>query len=203
MTGVAGDRPFERDRGLKAAHGIEKIGLQSRLDVSAALRSCWRAGFLPEHAAKSTEKIAEIVHVELLRRAAGARRLLAPLLVAARLLGVEPSGETGLAELVIKLALFFVAEDVVGNRQIFEFVFGFFVAGIYIGMIFARELAVSLTHVIFRCAAFDAKYFVIILLCHRCLQVNHPALTCKGIQPRRTVLAVILWCVPTETERNS
>jgi hypothetical protein len=152
---------------LKAAHGIEKIDLHARLDVSAALRPCWRAGSLPEHAAKAAEEIAEVVHVELLRAATGAGRLLAPLLVAARLLGVETGGQTGLTEFVIEFAFFFVAQDVVGDRDILEFALGVLIAGVDIGMIFTREFSKRAFDLILTRRFRYAKGFVVIAKLHR------------------------------------
>ena len=96
-----------------------------------------------------------------------ARRLLAPLLVGTRLFGIEAGGQSGLAEFVVKFAFFFVAQNVVGNREGFKFAFRLFIAGIKIGMILARKFAIGLAHVILRCAVFDAESFIIIKVRHR------------------------------------
>ena len=49
-----------------------------------------------------------------------------------------------MTELVIAGTLFGVAQNFVGNRDLFELLFGLFVARIFIGMILDRQLAVSL-----------------------------------------------------------
>src|SRR5207249_2488876 len=52
------------------------------------------------------------------------------------------------AELVVDLAFLRIAEDVVRFRDLLEFFFRCLVAGIDVGMVFARQLAKSLTNLV-------------------------------------------------------
>ncbi len=56
------------------------------------------------------------------------------------LIGIE-------AELVVDLALLLVAQHVVGFGDLLELLLGFFVAGVYVGVIFARKLAEGLADI--------------------------------------------------------
>src|SRR5581483_10845611 len=182
---LAFDWTIDRERRLKTAHGVEEVDVHSRFDVVPALRSGARGASAPatgaERAAEAAENIAEVVEIEFLRveaaaesagGAAGprARRLLLPLFVAARLVGVEAGGEARLAEFVVELALLRVAQHVVGNRDIFEFALGLFVAGIDVGVILARELAVRFADIVVGCAALDAQNFVEVAVGHANLE---------------------------------
>ena len=120
---------------------------------------------MPEHAAETAEKIAEVIHVKFVG-ATGALRLLPPLLIAPRLIGIKPGGQAGLAEFVIEFSFLFVAQDIVGDREILESVLGVFVARIDVGMIFARKLAVGLADVFVGSAALDAKNLLVVAICH-------------------------------------
>ena len=100
MASAARDRAFKRYRCLKAAHRVKKIDIHARLDILAANRPALRPRVLPEPAAQIAKKIAEIVHVKFVA-AAGSRRLSLPLLIAPRLLGIEPGSKARLAELII------------------------------------------------------------------------------------------------------
>ena len=165
LADLAYDRPLKRYRGLKAAHRIEEIDFHTRLDVLAARRSALRSRALPENSAEAAKKIAEIVHVKFVGTT-GALRLLAPLLIAPRLIGIKPGGEAALAEFIIKFSFLFVAQNIVGNREILEFILGVFVARIDVGMIFARKLAVGLADIVVGSAALDAKNLIVIAICH-------------------------------------
>src|SRR5262249_39051541 len=69
------------------------------------------------------------------------------------------------AVLIVHLALLRVRENVVGFLQLLEFFFGGFVAGIQIGMVFAREFAECRTNILGGRFARHAKEFVIIGFC--------------------------------------
>ena len=164
-AGFAGDRPLERDRSLKAAHGVKKIDVHARFDVLARHGLARRAPGSAEHAAEAAEKIAEIVHAEFMI-ATGARRTLLPLLISARLIRVETGSESGVAEFVIQLAFLLVAQDIVGDRDILELILGVLVPRIDVGMIFARELAIGFADVVVGSATGDAEDLVVIAFCH-------------------------------------
>src|SRR5262249_5047918 len=71
------------------------------------------------------------------------------------------------AVLVIHLALLGVGENVVGFLQLFEFLFGRFVARIQVGMVFAGQLSKGGADVFGGRFARHAQEFVIIGLCRR------------------------------------
>src|SRR5206468_1869045 len=101
MTGVAGNGTLERERCLKTAHRIEKVDCHLGLDVPAAHRSRPSPVATAEYAARTAKQVAEIVPVKLMA-AAGACRLLLPLLIASRFRVVNAGGEPGLAEFVVE-----------------------------------------------------------------------------------------------------
>ena len=68
------------------------------------------------------------------------------------------------AELIVDLALLGIAEDVVGFGDRLEFLFGRLVAGIHVGMIFARKFAEGLADVLRRGRLLHAEGGVIVLL---------------------------------------
>ena len=72
-------------------------------------------------------------------------------------LGVE-------AELVVHLPLLGVAEDVVGFLNVLEALLGGFVAGVEVGMVLARQLAVGLADIVRGGLARHPEGFVIIVL---------------------------------------
>src|ERR1043166_1355930 len=75
VTRLALDGTVDRERGLKAAHGVEEVDVHRRFDVIAALRSRARgaAASSAKSAAEAAEDFAEVVEIEFLRvEAAGA-----------------------------------------------------------------------------------------------------------------------------------
>ena len=68
------------------------------------------------------------------------------------------------AELIVDLALLGIAEDVVGLGDGLEFLFGRLVAGIHVGMIFARKFAEGLADVLRRGRLLHAEGGVVVLL---------------------------------------
>ena len=70
--------------------------------------------------------------------------------------------DTGVAVLVIALALFRVGEHLVGLVGLFELGLGVFVAGIQVGMVFLGQLAVGLFDFIVRGGAVYAQHLVIV-----------------------------------------
>ena len=85
---------------MKAAHRVEKIDFHARLDVLAAHRSACRSRACSGQATEAGEKVAEIVYVKFVS-AACARRLLVPLLIAARLFGIKSGGKASDVFMVI------------------------------------------------------------------------------------------------------
>ena len=74
--------------------------------------------------------------------------------------GPGPPGGTVVgieAELIVHLALLRVAQDVVGFLDLLEALLGGFVAGIQVGMILARQLAVRLADIVVLGIARDAQ----------------------------------------------
>jgi hypothetical protein len=60
---------------------------------------------------------------------------------------------SGMTELILGLAFFFITEDFVSFGNFFEFFFGFFIAGIFVRMKFHRELTVSFFQLVLRSRA--------------------------------------------------
>jgi hypothetical protein len=69
-----------------------------------------------------------------------------------------------MTELIVLSPLLQVSENLIGFRDLFEFLLGLFVPGVAVGMVFERELAVGLLNLFFARAALDAEHLVIILL---------------------------------------
>ena len=150
---------------MKTAHRIEEVNVHRRLDILPAHRTRSRSAACRRKTTQIAEEVAEIIHVEFVR-AAGARRLLLPLLVAPRFFGVKTGGEPGLAEFVVEFALSGIAQDIVCVRDIFEFSFGLLISRVDVRVILAREFAVRLADVFVGGAALDAEDLVVIAFCH-------------------------------------
>ena len=73
------------------------------------------------------------------------------------LIGIE-------AELVVDFAFLLVAQDVVGFGDFLELLFGLFVAGIDVGMVFTRELAKRFADLVRGRGLFDAEGRVIVFV---------------------------------------
>src|SRR4030095_6638890 len=97
---------------------------------------------------------------------ARAGRLLVPLLIATRFLGIKPGSEARLTEFIIEFSFLVVAQNIICGRHILKLVLGVFVSWIDVGVKLARELAVRLTDVISRGATLDAEDLVVIVICH-------------------------------------
>ena len=110
---------------------------------AAAHRTRPSSAVAAEYAAWTAKQVAEIVHVKLIA-AAGACRLLLPLLIASRFRGVKTGGEPGLAEFVVELALFRISQGIIGDRDLFELIFRLFITRVDIRMIFSSEFAIRL-----------------------------------------------------------
>ena len=82
-----------------------------------------------------------------------------------------PPGEAGIgieADLIVHRPLLRIAQNVIGFLHVLEAIFGGFVAGVEIGVIFAGELPVGFADLVLRGAAFDAEGFVIVVFGLRC-----------------------------------
>src|SRR6202043_3084384 len=92
----------------------------------------------------------------------------------AGLLLFRRSGRSALgieAELIVHLPLLGVGENVVGFLNLLEFLFGGFIAGIQVRMIFAGKLSIGLANLFLSGLARPTQQFVIILFgccCHIC-----------------------------------
>src|SRR5207245_8956132 len=83
------------------------------------------------------------------------------------------------AELVVNLALFGIAENIIGFGEGLKFCFGSFVSGIDVRMIFARKLAECLADVLGGSGLFYAEDFVLVFLgggCHLCRSLDYLSL---------------------------
>ena len=165
---------------LGSADGLPEIDVQTVFEIGPLL------GYgCPRFPSPSAEKLAENVSKG---SSSGSSSSSARMLGAARLVHVfgkiEPteshagvrlprSAAAGTAGrnmvriesvLIVDLAFFGVAQDIVSFLDLFETLLGRFVAGIQIGMIFARQLAIRLANLVFFCVPRHAKNFVIILL---------------------------------------
>ena len=80
----------------------------------------------------------------------------------------RPAPENGLRQrAVVLLALLGVAEDVVRLGDLLEALLGLLVAGVLVGVVLARELAVRLLDLVGRGLALDAEHLVVVLCGHR------------------------------------
>ena len=75
-------------------------------------------------------------------------------------------GECGVAKAVIGGALLGIAERLIRFADFLEFLLGLFVAGVLVGMIFQREFALSLLHLLVRSFPRNTEHFVVIALGH-------------------------------------
>ena len=74
--------------------------------------------------------------------------------------------EGGVAVAVVGGAFLFIAEDIVGLADFFEFVFGGFVAGVFVRVEFYREFAVGFFDIVGAGVFFDAEHFVVVPFGH-------------------------------------
>ena len=139
----------------QAAHGVFEIDLQVVANIVAALRA--RAALLGSPAA--AEHVAESEHVAQdvgqVGEAGGGIESIA-----------GGRGHALMAEAVIGGAFLGVAQDAIRFGGFLEFLFGFVVARIAVGMKFQRELAVGAFEDRFVAVAADAEDFVIVAFGH-------------------------------------
>jgi hypothetical protein len=139
MTDLAGDRPLERQRCLKAAHRVEKIYLHGRLDILPSPWTRSRFATCRGKITQITKEAAQILHIKFV----GAAR--------------------------IEFALLRITQDIVGDRDLFELTFGFLISRVDVRVILSSEFAVRLTDVFAGGAAVDSKNLVVITVSHgRC-----------------------------------
>ena len=74
--------------------------------------------------------------------------------------------ESSFTKLVIALSLFRIAQYLVGFCRFLKLFFGFFVARVFIWVIFHGHLAVSLLDFGIACALVDTQYLIVIEICH-------------------------------------
>jgi hypothetical protein len=106
MTGVASYGTLKREGCLETAHCIEKVDIHGGFDVLAAARTGARPASCAKNISQTSKEIAEVIHVEFMARAAGARRLRLPLAITARLCSVKPGGQSRFADLVVIFDVF-------------------------------------------------------------------------------------------------
>jgi len=66
------------------------------------------------------------------------------------------------AELVILSALFRITQNLVSFIDLFKLLFGLFVAGVRVGMIFLRKLTVAFFYFVLRRVLINAKDFIVV-----------------------------------------
>ncbi len=89
--------------------------------------------------------------------------------------------EGGVAVAVVGGAFFFIAEDIVGLADFLEFVFGGFVAGVFVGVEFYREFAVGFFDFVGAGGFFDAEHFVVVPFGHGGEGVGGRSLVGSGV----------------------
>ena len=110
----------------------------------------------------STKKISKDVFITLVPSKAFGSRLLSPLLkglpllVFSRLIRIESRLKPFLSEFVVELPFFFIAEAIIGMRNIFEALFRLLIAWIEIGVPFPGQLAVDFLDLFLRRTLRDA-----------------------------------------------
>ncbi|MBV6452781.1 MAG: hypothetical protein FNNCIFGK_00006 [Bacteroidia bacterium] len=82
-----------------------------------------------------------------------------------------------MTKLVISAFLFCITQYLIRFSSFFKFFFSFFIARIFIRMVFDCHLPVSLFYFCFCSVARYSKYFVIISLCHFCEYFYPPTTT--------------------------
>src|SRR5262249_50402830 len=118
----------------------------------------------PAARAEGAEEISEVeADLLLVERPPRLLAPLLPLLVGARLLRIEAAAQRLLAELIVRITLFGIGEDVVGDRDLLELLLGLLVARVDVRVVLARELAVGLADLVRRGGARDAEDLVGIL----------------------------------------
>src|SRR5262249_47270104 len=116
------DRDVERD----AFQRVDEVDLDPGEQVVAAQPLRLVA---PAARAEGAEEISEVeADLLLVERPPRLLAPLLPLLVGARLLRIEAAAQRLLAELIVRITLFGIGEDVVGDRDLLELLLGLLVA---------------------------------------------------------------------------
>ncbi len=152
VAGVAGIEARDGQLLDGAANGIPKVDFDLIFEVAAGLMLRF-FGSAAAAREKLAEEIAETRGAALRARAAAEIKAAKIKIDAFAVLlrsASRPAGRNVVAVkavLVVHLTLLRIGEDVVGFLQLLEFFFGGFVAGIQVGMVFAREFAESSANV--------------------------------------------------------
>src|SRR5271165_607063 len=152
---LADDARLYPERGLDAGERFGQVDLDSLPDIGAGPRAPAAppsAHELAEHLIEDVAEAARRLESTLEAEAAGAAR--------ATLL------ERRMAETIIGRALLFVLQHVVGLAHFLEASLGLLVAGIAVGMVLHRELAVRLLEIFAARVSRDPQGRIIILLRH-------------------------------------
>ncbi len=161
---------------LRPADGLPEIDVQPVFEIGAFFRTpagCSPPRRLPKNWLKMSRKapvpppgcvvgalmirvIGKIEAAKAHARLACARPWSAARTARRNVVGIE-------AVLIVYLALLRIAQDVVGFLDFLEPLFGGFIAGIQVGMILARQLAIRLANLVFFGVARHAEGFVVIV----------------------------------------
>src|SRR5579883_496723 len=178
MTGRAGLLARDVQLHLGASNRLPEIDVEPVFEIRAALGLLLRGGRASAPAEKAAEDVAE-------RTASEAFAFFrARLLLLTHVFGEIESAESGSAALaaaaigrnvgriesvlVVDLALLFVVQYVVGFLNVLEPLFGGFVAGVQIGVILSRQLAISFAYLLrIRALGHSQGFVVIFFACSR------------------------------------
>ena len=152
------DQPGHGDLLVGAVRGVLKIDFEIVPEVGAVDRSV--VGTPAVLASAAAEKILE--------RDAAAEELAEDILSVTEIrpvAAVTGAGVGLMAELVVLPPFFRIAQHFIGERNFFEFLLGFLVPRILVGVVFDCELAVRFLQLLGRRGFGDAEYLIIIL-CH-------------------------------------
>ena len=140
----------------READASAKVGAAQDLTATAATSA--EASEVKATEATTSEEVAEAAE-DIFHRHASAE---------ATATAGSAATDTGMTELVVALALLWIAQYVIGLSKLLELLFGLLVPGILVGVIFDGELAVGLLQLFGRSALSYAKDFIVIsLFCHR------------------------------------
>ena len=138
------------------ADASAKVG--SAQDLTATAATSAKASEVKATEATTSEEVAEAAE-DIFHRHASAE---------ATATAGGAAADAGMTELVVALALLWIAQYVIGLSKLLELLFGLLVPGILVGVIFDGELAVGLLQLFGRSALSYAKDFIVIsLFCHR------------------------------------
>ncbi len=126
-----------------AVRGLHKAKRQANADVAALAR---RVRVCTAAPAAHAEDIAQIA------------KQIAQIHTARAVIGIDAR----VAELIVPGALLRIAQDLVGLPNLFELFLGLFVAGVQVGVVFFRQLAVGAFDLVLRGRLGNAKHLVVI-----------------------------------------